>query len=355
MRWFHRRDDEAFEALLTGESPTGGDEIAGIESFVDSLRWSYRDRLVPEPHPELAAFMDAPLITDKGDLPEKAGSNAYGPALVTASQVAGLPKWRESFTKRRTRMLSGLGSFLATVTGKVVLGGTVAAASVGGLHAGDVVDVPALPDNDPPAAEQADAQDDDADVADVADDAAENGEGAEDENGEGITSENVGDHAALFGLCNAWEANEDGRDDGDADEASPFQALQDAADAEGQSVEEFCEGVEPSNGQGEGVNGADVADDAAENGENGETRSEDARENGNAPDEVPPSEAGNQGDDADEERSTSTSQDASSEGDDADSDADDADDEGDSNADEANAEQRPDEVPPSDAGGSGPS
>lgn len=51
-------------------------------------------------------------------------------------------------------MLSGLSGFLATVTGKVVLTGAVAAASVGGLHAGDVVDVPGLPDNDPPAAEE---------------------------------------------------------------------------------------------------------------------------------------------------------------------------------------------------------
>lgn len=52
-------------------------------------------------------------------------------------------------------MLSGLSTFVATLTGKVVLGTAVAAASVGGLHAADVVDVPGLPDNDTPAVEQA--------------------------------------------------------------------------------------------------------------------------------------------------------------------------------------------------------
>ena len=47
-----------------------------------------------------------------------------------------------------------LSGFVASVAGKVVLGTAVAAASVGGLHASGVVDVPALPDNDRPAAEQ---------------------------------------------------------------------------------------------------------------------------------------------------------------------------------------------------------
>lgn len=63
-------------------------------------------------------------------------------------------------------MLSGLSGFLATVTGKVVLTGAVAAASVGGLHAGDVVDVPGLPDNDPPAVEQAENGNNENDVDD---------------------------------------------------------------------------------------------------------------------------------------------------------------------------------------------
>lgn len=53
---------------------------------------------------------------------------------------------RRTPTTRRNKMLTGLGAFVATTTGKIVLGTTVAAASVGGMHAAEVVDVPLLPD-----------------------------------------------------------------------------------------------------------------------------------------------------------------------------------------------------------------
>jgi prephenate dehydrogenase len=43
-------------------------------------------------------------------------------------------------------MLSALSAFVTSLTGKVVLGTAVVATSVGGLHAGHVVDVPGLPD-----------------------------------------------------------------------------------------------------------------------------------------------------------------------------------------------------------------
>lgn len=46
----------------------------------------------------------------------------------------------------RRPVAAGLVAVLATLTGKVVLGGAVAAAAVGGLHAAEVVDVPLLPD-----------------------------------------------------------------------------------------------------------------------------------------------------------------------------------------------------------------
>lgn len=51
-------------------------------------------------------------------------------------------------------MLSSVSAFVATLTGKVVLGTAVAAASVGGLHAAGAVDVPGLPDQVEHAAEQ---------------------------------------------------------------------------------------------------------------------------------------------------------------------------------------------------------
>lgn len=47
---------------------------------------------------------------------------------------------------RRKRMLTTLSGVLATLTGKVVLGTAVAAASVGAAHSAGVVDVPGLPD-----------------------------------------------------------------------------------------------------------------------------------------------------------------------------------------------------------------
>ncbi len=62
-------------------------------------------------------------------------------------------------------MLSVLSVLLGSLTGKLVLGTAVAAVSVGGAHAGGVIDVPGLPDRTPPAIEelqdQTDAQDQD--------------------------------------------------------------------------------------------------------------------------------------------------------------------------------------------------
>jgi len=49
-------------------------------------------------------------------------------------------------TSWRPKMLTGLSAFVATTTGKIVLGTTVAAASVGGMHAAEIVDVPLLPE-----------------------------------------------------------------------------------------------------------------------------------------------------------------------------------------------------------------
>lgn len=44
-----------------------------------------------------------------------------------------------------------------------------------------------------------------------------------------------------YGLCTAWANNENGRENGNAGEAPPFQALQDAAEENDQTVEEWCE------------------------------------------------------------------------------------------------------------------
>lgn len=62
----------------------------------------------------------------------------------------------------------------------------------------------------------------------------------------------IGNHPALYGLCMAWHANENGRANGNAGNAPPFAALKAAADNNDQSVSEFCDGVRPGNGHGNG-------------------------------------------------------------------------------------------------------
>lgn len=46
--------------------------------------------------------------------------------------------------------------------------------------------------------------------------------------------------AATYGLCTAYENNENGRENGQAGEAPPFQELEDRAEEEDQTVEEYC-------------------------------------------------------------------------------------------------------------------
>lgn len=59
----------------------------------------------------------------------------------------------------------------------------------------------------------------------------------------------IGNHPARYGLCTAYFAN-DGN--GNSHDAPPFAALQEAAEANDQSVAEFCDGVRPGNGHGNG-------------------------------------------------------------------------------------------------------
>jgi hypothetical protein len=66
------------------------------------------------------------------------------PDDASAVPAADLPA-----SSRRRRVLTTLSGVLATVTGKVVLGTAIAAASVGAAHSTGVVDVPGLPDMAP--------------------------------------------------------------------------------------------------------------------------------------------------------------------------------------------------------------
>lgn len=134
MRRHRSFDEEASEAILSGKTPGSDPELA---AFVNDVRSVFADAPAPQRSPELSAFMSAPLL------------DAPAPEAVP---------WRDRINRRKARMLSGVATFVGTLTGKVVLGGAVAAASVGGLHAADVVDVPGLPRNDPPAVEEHDGE-----------------------------------------------------------------------------------------------------------------------------------------------------------------------------------------------------
>lgn len=57
--------------------------------------------------------------------------------------------------------------------------------------------------------------------------------------------------AAMWGICNAYAHNEKGRENGNAGNAPPFAWLADQAEAEDQTVEEYCaQFAKPGNGQG---------------------------------------------------------------------------------------------------------
>jgi hypothetical protein len=98
----------------------------------------------------LAAFLDQlgradDLAGPRVVRPDLAAVFEHGlPGDTTGVATAELP-----VHSRRRSMLTALSSALATLTGKVVLGTAVAAASVGAAHSAGVIDVPGLPDTAP--------------------------------------------------------------------------------------------------------------------------------------------------------------------------------------------------------------
>ena len=71
-----------------------------------------------------------------------------GAALAEFIDVVDLTTTSTHTESRRNRkMITGIGTFIATTTGKIVLGTTVAAASMGAAHAVDMVEMPGLPES----------------------------------------------------------------------------------------------------------------------------------------------------------------------------------------------------------------
>ncbi|MDY7104000.1 MAG: hypothetical protein S0880_22680, partial [Actinomycetota bacterium] len=102
---------DPIDAVLAGED---GDDLAAIATLVADLRTAYVPDQPLRHSPELAAF-------------------TRGPSAATAegATVAGID--------RRRRLPAA--AAVTAVAGKVLLGGALAAATVGGLHAADVIDV----------------------------------------------------------------------------------------------------------------------------------------------------------------------------------------------------------------------
>jgi hypothetical protein len=114
---------DPLDAALRGES-----DDPAVTALVRDLRSAY----VPE---GTRARSDA-LVAFAGTAESAAGASTGAPPRQPAAGPV-VPLLR--------RVAVGVAALAATVTGKVLLGGAVAAAGLGGLHASEVVDVPLLP------------------------------------------------------------------------------------------------------------------------------------------------------------------------------------------------------------------
>jgi hypothetical protein len=126
-RFADELDDTVVEAVLSGSLEDDQAGFAELTMLVAELRLA-----ASQPTPRVVRQELAVLVTT-GSVP---GSVPDAAVSVPANE----------HLSRRRRMLSLLSTFVATLTGKVVLGTAVAAASVGAAHAVGVVDVPGLPD-----------------------------------------------------------------------------------------------------------------------------------------------------------------------------------------------------------------
>jgi hypothetical protein len=125
---------------LTADTAAGAGAETLVTEFLLELRSRYATPALPEVRAALSEFVDVGL-GNRRDLPSTATSTSHEHAAHTLVQ----PVWETAATTRRFRVSSYIAGFLGTLTGKVVLGATVATASVGGAQATGVIDIPTLP------------------------------------------------------------------------------------------------------------------------------------------------------------------------------------------------------------------
>ncbi|MGH9261307.1 MAG: hypothetical protein ACRD08_15685, partial [Acidimicrobiales bacterium] len=128
---------------LTADTAAGAGAESLVTEFLLELRSRYATPALPEVRAALSEFVDVGLGNPR-DLPSTAWSTSHEHAAHTLAQ----PGWEATATTRRFRVSSYIASFLGTLTGKIVLGATVATASVGGAQATGVIDIPTLPSPD---------------------------------------------------------------------------------------------------------------------------------------------------------------------------------------------------------------
>jgi hypothetical protein len=105
------------------DESVGGNVPKELREVFDGVRQRYRDVPPPAPGAAVSAFLDVGLAQRADDLPMAAGAEP------------------STFTTRGRRAVSSITAFIGTAIGKVVLGATVAAASVGAGQAAGVINV----------------------------------------------------------------------------------------------------------------------------------------------------------------------------------------------------------------------
>lgn len=110
----------------------------------------------------------------------------------------------------------------------------------------------------------------------VAQDTANETDEPEDPENEPVDADEDDEPRRDHGLCNAWDANENGRRNGRAADATAFQGLRDRADDRNQTVEEYCDDVEhPSDRDEDDAADDDVEDEEADGNETAPEEPED--------------------------------------------------------------------------------
>ena len=211
-------ESEVERLLSMGDA--GRRSVSPIEAAIDQIRANYRSD-APPVGTALAEFVDVGLVAGTID----------GVAATQITDVPLQPLMADAdHPSRRNSMRAALVTFAGSITGKIVLGGTLTFAAAGGAQAAGIVDLPGIPQEAPSSVVTVDIDDEQpADELsgievvddDVADEAADEAEEAEyDEVGIEEHRATVVDLAitALAPADEGVEADDDSNDQADYDD-----------------------------------------------------------------------------------------------------------------------------------------